>query len=617
MSISLFPRIYFKGSISWDPGLGNNFDFYDAVNVKLNVPPGTNLQQLREQLPLDMPQMGSWNHFGTHRAAFENVGVTGVSRAVGSIETSDPLVNKRLRMAGKLVDLNPSTDHGTQVFFDELRVGDGTAGFRAARNKRMYMRFLNFGRNLQLTGPRGAGAVWEVCFSKSKIDLLNPASSAVLGEIEAAFQTTAILGLAVRFHTYWTQYYQNGLQNSDPEQPRDPAQLRALYAQGKNFSNPAYSVVLGVITLWHEGELEGHPGGRFLGPVAQVPAINRGLGLTLVETDRGNGRVTLDFGETIPEANAALDKANIGTVRLVVNDAAQQTAIATIDPAQYARAAYESSAGLIDVDLSGVTANTWDAIERGTLSLEVGGQIVSSELEFVVAVEDRDIYLDEGGEVDLGISVTSRGQPAPAGTAVQVALYEGNETEPPLVDVVSTLKVGADGKAVLRISAERPSMRTYVFVGYAPAGPQPTPASNFSFAMRASAFHVNVRTLPFDNALAVNTPDSQLTWTWVYENILAVYGVINPVMARQLRPTIALPLHDRATMENSVGDIVDAIDKARFESASYMPVTRELSNGKRELLRRWCDLVASGNAPPDPGQPGALVVSTTDRRVKI
>ena len=55
---------------------------------------------------------------------------------------------------------------------------------------------------------------------------------------------------------------------------------------------------------------------------------------------------------------------------------------------------------------------------------------MSSESDFVVAVEDRDIYLDEGGDVDLAISVTSRGRPAPAGTAVQVALYEGSETEP-------------------------------------------------------------------------------------------------------------------------------------------------------------------------------------------
>ena len=60
-------------------------------------------------------------------------------------------------------------------------------------------------------------------------------------------------------------------------------------------------------------------------------------------------------------------------------------------------------------------------------------------------------------------------------------------------------------------------MRTYVFVGYASAGPRPAPERTFSFAMRASAFHVNVRTLPFDNTLAANTPDNQLTWTWVYE----------------------------------------------------------------------------------------------------
>jgi hypothetical protein len=36
-----------------------------------------------------------------------------------------------------------------------------------------------------------------------------------------------------------------------------------------------------------------------------------------------------------------------------------------------------------------------------------------------------------------------------------------------------------------------------------------------------------------------------------------------------------------------------------FESLRYMPVTRDLSRGKRALLHRFCDLVLSGTAPTD------------------
>lgn len=36
MSITAFPRLYFKGEMSFDPSLSNNFDVYDQVNVALD-----------------------------------------------------------------------------------------------------------------------------------------------------------------------------------------------------------------------------------------------------------------------------------------------------------------------------------------------------------------------------------------------------------------------------------------------------------------------------------------------------------------------------------------------------------------------------------------------------
>ena len=38
----------------------------------------------------------------------------------------------------------------------------------------------------------------------------------------------------------------------------------------------------------------------------------------------------------------------------------------------------------------------------------------------------------------------------------------------------------------------------------------------------------------------------------------------------------------------------EVINPALFEAFSYMPVTRDLSEGKRRLLRRWCDRQANG-----------------------
>jgi hypothetical protein len=39
----------------------------------------------------------------------------------------------------------------------------------------------------------------------------------------------------------------------------------------------------------------------------------------------------------------------------------------------------------------------------------------------------------------------------------------------------------------------------------------------------------------------------------------------------------------------------ERIDAKFFESWSYMPRTRELSAGKRQLLKRWCDQQIPGS----------------------
>jgi hypothetical protein len=198
MGVLHLPRIYVKGEASFDPALGNNFsEVYDANTVSLsNVPTGMSLAEYRERLPTALT--GSWNHFGTHRAAFESVKVTGIALVPGRIEAGDGLVDKLVTLNGKLVDINPITDNGSQVFFDQIVIGNVAAGIRAKRKKRMHARFLNFRRHIGEVGD-GAGpasrasAVWEVCFAKADVQLMNPTT-------EKIFPTPYILNWLVCSH---------------------------------------------------------------------------------------------------------------------------------------------------------------------------------------------------------------------------------------------------------------------------------------------------------------------------------------------------------------------------------------------------------------------------------
>src|SRR5918911_5129986 len=172
MSVLRFPRLYFRGEISWDPCLANNLtDLYDAAKVQLVLPEGVTLEQYKQYILSNADTLGIWNYYGTHDARFENVLVTG-----GSTEphrppiTDDALVGKRITLHGKLVDVDPTAVHTSQIFFDEISVGDETAGFAGLRVQRMHSRWINFSRNLALLPIAGIAAVaWQTTLAKTDL----------------------------------------------------------------------------------------------------------------------------------------------------------------------------------------------------------------------------------------------------------------------------------------------------------------------------------------------------------------------------------------------------------------------------------------------------------------
>ena len=102
--------------------------------------------------------------------------------------------------------------------------------------------------------------------------------------------------------------------------------------------------------------------------------------------------------------------------------------------------------------------------------------------------------------------------------------------------------------------------------------------------------------LPFDDALERYTPDSMLTWKFIYTNVLRVFDLVYPVMS-QVRN-----LADFNVIEQMAEQIKFAVSLDSFESTLYMPITRDLSAGKRKLLQRFVNLLPN-QIPPDPPDP--------------
>lgn len=606
MSVLRVPRLYFKGLVSWDPGLvNNNPDVYDGVNVKIELPSGVTYQNFKQWVIDNLVDNGIWNYYGTHTCQFPEATtfITGGALAApGPLATSDPITGKPVQLQGKLVDLDPAAVFTSQIYFDDFSIGDGQTGIAAQRSFRMHSRWINFKRNLgKLPIAGNAAVVWQTAFPHDKFSLSNAAGSPLLTNLEKALERDDAEGLMVRFCTYRTLYFQNGVLNEIPQQPKNIQELHDLYSQGEMFSNPAYSLVAGVIGVWNSGELMSVPGGRYLAPGKPVTPTNAAgpvrLGPCVAELDRSSGVLSLDFNSTIPEIDISVAKADFGPLTLAVRQGGAVTPIATINPADYSRAAYENSAGIIDL---AVAADLLDKIEGGQLILQVqqAGLAVEvlTESEFAAQADDRDTYLNEAKPKDVKLFVTQRGKPAPQGTQVLIARYDSSgQRLAASTHVPETLQVGADGFADLQLLPQAPGFINVGLLPFAQGAPTPSVPPQLDIM---AAFFTCVRTLPFDNQFEAQTPDSQLSWTFIYENILRLYDLLNPVMSS---PDIGLALSDKSvwTTPGRAKLLKRVTASSTFEEFNHMPVTRELSAGRLKLLQRFCDLIIGGTLPPD------------------
>jgi hypothetical protein len=426
----------------------------------------------------------------------------------------------------------------------------------------------------------------------------------------------------------WAQWHKSG----------DPSQF---------FSQPCYSHVVGAIGVWNDGELASVPGGRYLVPGNPVTPV-RGtkpiaLGPVAAEVDYERNLISLDFGSAIPEIAIAgttasdLIKADFGTLTLgTIPDGANGafTPVAGIDYAKYQRSAYEASAGIIDIPFP--DPGTAAQLRAGQLAIQVQGQSVSStapdvrspldatvvvsgegplialtEQVYSAQTDSRGIYLDEGERKEFQVRVLQAGAPA-VGASVLVAKFDNNlslipTTQPQFVNFangrqqivlvggmptsVTLVATDQTGTATVAIMAQSPGFPVLGFFPFAAGKPMPQlPSSLFP---PGPAFYTTVRVLPFDSSvpgqfidLWNSTHDPAQAWIFVYNNILYIYDMIFSVMLEYVN------LGSRDAVEASAGRISALIAKdVAAESTVAMPVTRDLSDGKRAALRLWLYLV--------------------------
>jgi hypothetical protein len=419
-------------------------------------------------------------------------------------------------------------------------------------------------------------------------------------------------------------------------------------------SSPAQAVASGLRTgeidavPGHAGIVYSHPTLLSAGATAGPPLT---FGPVLAEINGNNGIVSLDLSNAIPEYTVDGAKFDYGAIAVGVqmsNGSFNQIGSFT----DYDSASYYATSGIIDVPFqAGVTyARIQQWLQNGMLALQVdqpGGKVIASlERALTAATDDQGIYLDQCRITSATVQVRYKNGAPPAGAKIRLAQYypwmlnvgagqwvlfgaappsggsgpfctstpEGpyvNFLDGDIVDVTVPTINGSPapyGEATVRLGHNLPGFPVVAFYPFLSGEQPPVPQDYVTFGFAgystytiANAYFCVVRAMAADNSLVQDFVDCWngtgkysgqakydrlLAWNFVYTNILYVYDMLYPVMDQ------FMPLGSLERVEGAIDQLLVMVSEDWVDASTlYMPVTRELSAGKRLILQAWGDLV--------------------------
>lgn len=410
--------------------------------------------------PNGYPMMpAEWDLFGDNACGtvdyndIRSLIIGGELQANSYIE-QDPIVGKGYQLLGnpfgsdkptpaRFVDISPWQNTFTALYFDRLVLGDATCGLTATRAYRMLDRFLNFNWGA-VQGLNTVTTAWQTCFPRENLQW-QLGDSALLKALQQQMEAQNAQGLMFRFTTYLTYYDRNGIFNDYPPVNTRSNSLKALEALHGIYQagldnvadivlNPAYSRTAGVLGLWFANEYPTAPAGRRLEPVGEFPIPDGNpkatIQLGVISAQAQGDLLSLDLGtgfpfQPVPNSQNTVpqcEKLKLGSFQVGIQQNGEFQPLADLTFDQYAQAAFDKRAGLVDLPVMDAVTRT----EAGTLALQTQGSspmLAAQQQMWTAEVVESGTFIDVGDTRTLQIMVQYDGLPAPAGTTLWVAEY--------------------------------------------------------------------------------------------------------------------------------------------------------------------------------------------------
>lgn len=566
-------RLHFSGQFQADPSTVNNdvrhFD-NDAFIPQFQQPQTGPLLN------------GWWEPDGGGAWRLVGCSVTMVGYGDGTTSTSDPVVGFQIadanaRVAGKIVDLDPQQQTVSEIWGLIVRLTDGTTdyfggSFDVAAFTDIWFRAPNTGGDLTM------GAFWQSVIGPVTWSS-DSGGSRFLEELRAA-TPDGMLSIKMNVDGY----------QMDPTNPNFTLGRLTGTIGPAPATQPKHFVL-----------------GRQLLPTQGSP-----MNFLQAVVDPANRQVLADFGNALPTTSSGGPLRPLGTIELGYLD--PSSAFQAIGELQYqAPTWYKNTAG---VQAFPVTDAQLDALRSSRVAVAQNGTVIVREnIDGLYARADQFVFRmnpgsDDAATADVDIWAAQYGEPLPNAKLVAnffpsglqaggSGLPDGLGPTPPFgepedkIDFPRSFAVGSDGRATFTVTASDPgNPRVYVDgqvygILYLLAD-LAKEVKNDSSLMNPSDF---VSLLVHD---AYAVPDEP-TWYDLLP-IWQQYANLYPIMAR---------IVDLSSLEDVLAhrQILELAFGLAAGDPNHMPVTRDLSDAKREAILRFLRNPRRGEPPMKPRPP--------------
>ena len=569
-------RLHFSGQFQADPSTVNN-DVRHFNNATF-------------QPQFQQPQSGSfmlngwWNPEGSGAFRLVACTVTTVCYADGTSSQTDPVVgfavaDANVRVAGKIVDLDPQQQMVSEIWGLIVRLTDGNADlFSGPFDRSPFSDIWGRAQGAGAQGDTGMATFWQSVIGP--VTWGDTSVSPFLTQLRAAAPDGL---LSIKFNT-------------------DGYNMSASSAQF------TLGRIVGTIGPASRTEPKRFVIGRQLLPPIAGGSPSGSMNFMPAVLDPVNRQVLADFGNAIPTEKPGGTPASIGDLQLGYLDASNAfQSLGTLKADTYTQANsawYTSTAGiqafppdrpLTDAELAALTRNRVAVTAGGTPA-------VQENLDGLYVRADEFVFrLDPGGTAQVDLWAAQYGVPLSNASIVAFrdtsALQPGaGDTNdglgpPPSFGTPTTaisfrapLPTDAQGHTTLAITGSDPrNPRGYIdgqiygirYLLRTTAEQLKTPLdSNFDppFGWNPSDF---VSVLVFDSYPVPDEP----TW-YGLQAIWQEYANLYPVMGRVLN----LARYEDVAAHAQVLAFAYGLPR---ENPNHMPVTRDLSAGKRDAIIRW------------------------------